>query len=159
MRLEGLGATTPVDTIAQAIQTQEGYFPGSLAYTNNNPGNLQFAGQAGATAGANGFAVFPSYQAGYDALVNQINLYASRGLTVQQMMDIYAPAAQTGNDPTAYANTVASAVGATPDTPLSDILGGTSSDSTGVPDDVMANNLALGFAVAAGLALWFIFGR
>lgn len=43
-----------VASLASAIQTQEGYYPGSLAYQNNTPGNLVYAGQAGATQGAGG---------------------------------------------------------------------------------------------------------
>ena len=69
VRISGLGAPTILDdatvnTIAQAIQQQEGYYPGSLAYTNNNPGNLIYAGQSGAVQGSGGFAKFPDYSTG-----------------------------------------------------------------------------------------------
>ena len=126
VRISGLGAPSILDdatvnTIAQAIQQQEGYYPGSLAYTNNNPGNLIYVGQAGATPGAGGFAKFPDYSTGYQALLNQIHLYASRGMTIQDTMNVYAPAGQGSNDPTAYAATVAAAVGASPDTLLTDL--------------------------------------
>jgi hypothetical protein len=126
VRISGLGAPSILDdatvnTIAQAIQQQEGYYPGSLAYTNNNPGNLIFVGQSGAVQGAGGFAKFPDYSTGYRALLNQIQLYASRGMTIQDMMNVYAPAGQGSNDPTAYAATIAAAVGASPDTPLTDL--------------------------------------
>ena len=110
-----------VNTIAQTIQTQEGYYPGSLAYTNNNPGNLIYAGQSGASQGVRGFAKFPDYSTGYQALLNQIQLYASRGMTIQDMMNVYAPAGQGSNDPVTYAATIAAAVGATPNTPLTDL--------------------------------------
>jgi len=124
--LNGLGVAQILDpgtaeTIAAAIQQQEGYYPGSLAYINNNPGNLIYAGQAGATQGQGGFAKFPDYNTGYQALLNQIQLYASRGMTIQQMMNMYAPAGQGGNDPVLYAQNVSAAVGATPDTVLTDI--------------------------------------
>lgn len=135
VRISGLGAPTILDdatvnTIAQAIQQQEGYYPGSLAYTNNNPGNLIYAGQSGAVQGSGGFAKFPDYSTGHQALLNQIQLYASRGMTIQDMMNVYAPAGQGSNDPTAYAATVAAAVGASPDTLLTD-LGGLSPVSPG----------------------------
>jgi hypothetical protein len=54
--LIGLGTTSSPNAaiIANTIQQVEGYYPGSLAYTNNNPGNLIFVGQAGATQGAGG---------------------------------------------------------------------------------------------------------
>ena len=39
-----------------------------LNIRNNNPGNLRFVGQAGATPGEGGFAKFETPQAGLDAL-------------------------------------------------------------------------------------------
>ena len=105
-------------TIASTIQQVEGYYPGSVAYRNNNPGNLKYVGQAGATgADANGFANFPNYNTGLQALDDQIQLYAGRGLSVQGMMQIYAPASD-GNDPNSYAAQVASALGVDPSTSL-----------------------------------------
>jgi hypothetical protein len=154
----GLGTSTPItvtpqlQTLAQAIQTQEGYYPGSVAYTNNNPGNLVYAGQAGATPGPNGFAVFPSYQDGLNALYNQLNLYATgtcgacggQPLTIQQMANIYAPAGQGSNNPTVYANNMAAALGVSPDTLLSTALAGGSgnavSDSMGTMAPANADN-------------------
>jgi hypothetical protein len=133
--LIGMGAISSspaADTIAQTIQKVEGYYPGTLAYTNNNPGNLIYVGQTGATPGAGGFASFPSYDAGYQALLNQIQNYANRGLTIQQMMNLYAPAGQGTNNPTAYANTIASSLGVSVDTPLSDALAG-SPGATPIP--------------------------
>jgi hypothetical protein len=112
-----------VGTIASTIQTQEGYFPGSLAYRNNNPGNLLYVGQSGATLGERGFARWRSYEEGLEALYNQIQLYASRGLTIDQMMAIYAPASDD-NNPAAYAQRIAAALGVSVDTPLSALTGG-----------------------------------
>jgi len=128
----GLGDSA--GTIAQTIQKVEGYYPGTLAYRNNNPGNLIFVGQAGAVPGAGGFAAFPTYDAGYQALLNQIQNYANRGLTIQQMMDIYAPASQPGNNPTLYANQIASALGVSTDTTLADALAGSTVASSGAID-------------------------
>jgi hypothetical protein len=134
--LSGLGSsftvTPQLQTLAQTIQTQEGYYPGSLAYQNNNPGNLVYAGQAGATKGAGGFADFATYQDGLNALYNQLNLYATgacaacggQPLTIQQMADIYAPAGQGSNNPQQYAASMAAALGVTPDTLLSSALAG-----------------------------------
>lgn len=114
MRIGGLGT---IDQVAQAIQTQEGYYPNSLAYINNNPGNLVPAGQPGCTPGAGGFCSFPTYDAGYAALVNQINLDAARGYTLSQFTTKYLggnpsnPGVAPGGDPTAYANALAAASG------------------------------------------------
>lgn len=142
--LGGLGAAQVLDpgvtkTIAGAIQKQEGYFPGSVAYQNNNPGNLIYAGQRGATADANGFAVFPTYQDGLDALDNQIQLYAGRGLTITDMMNVYAPASQSGNNPALYASNVAGALGVSPDTALTSLSPTSSIDPSTVATNVYSD--------------------
>ena len=125
MRNRGIGQVPAngANVIANTIQQVEGYigpsaqYPnGTLAYQNNNPGNLIYVGQSGATQGVGGFAAWPTYQDGYNALIAQIQNYANRGLTIDQMMNIYAPASQAGNDPTAYANQIANALGVSPDT-------------------------------------------
>lgn len=136
-----LGATgvNPIalNALAQAIQTQEGYAPGTLAYQNNNPGNLVYVGQAGATPGAGGFAAFSSYQAGYQALENQIQLDATRGTdvngnpvgTVGQLITSWAPPSQ--NDTAAYISSVTSQTGFGANDPLSS-LGSPSSSSPSI---------------------------
>lgn len=125
-----LGAATggmnplALNAIAQAIQTQEGYYPGSLAYQNNNPGNLVYAGQTGATAGPGGFAVFSSYALGYQAELNQINLDAVRGTDVNgnpvedvaDLLSSWAP--PSANDTATYISNVAAATGYDPSAPL-----------------------------------------
>ena len=112
----GMGQFT---SVANEIQQLEGWFTGSVSQTNNNPGNLMYAGQPGATGQtAAGFAIFPTYQAGYQALQNQIALDASRGLTISQFANKYAPAAG-GNDPASYAAQLAAATGLSVNDPLS----------------------------------------
>lgn len=114
-----------MDSIAQAIQTREGYYPGSLAYRNNNPGNLVYAGQPGATPGAGGFAAFSSYSAGYSALENQINLDFTRGTdvngkpinTVADLINSWAPPSE--NDTAGYIAAVSAQTGLDPDASLS----------------------------------------
>ena len=153
--LSGLGAVqvlppATVQTIAGVIQQQEGYYPGSLAFQNNNPGNLIFAGQAGATPGAGGFARFATYDDGLNALQNQIQLYASRGLTIQGMMNVYAPAAQAGNNPSLYAANVAGAFGVSPDTRLVDLAGGAGVDNS-VPASVYTDSGVVSLDSLAGV--------
>lgn len=120
----GLG---DINTVAQTIQKVEGYYPGSLSYRLNNPGNLTYAGQAGATPvqvcnpTCHNFASFPTYDQGYQALQNQIQLDASRGLTIAQFTAKYAPAADQ-NDPASYASTIANASGLSVSDPLSAAL-------------------------------------
>ncbi|MCS7261051.1 MAG: hypothetical protein NZ765_09750 [Anaerolineae bacterium] len=87
------GGMDPIESIARAIATFEGFFKlGSRAQRNNNPGNLRYAGQPGAIgADAAGYAVFPNAEAGWEALRRQIRLDASRGLTLEQFIRKYAP--------------------------------------------------------------------
>ena len=121
LRALGLGAYS---SLASTIQTLEGWYPGSLSYRLNNPGNLKYAGQAGAVpssiAGPDGipFAQFSSYDAGKAALERQIALDASRGLSISAFAKKYAPA-EDANNPVSYAAHLASARGLSVDAPLS----------------------------------------
>ena len=90
-----------------------------LAKVNNNPGNLRYVGQAGASQGEGGFARFQTPEAGYQALKSQISLDASRGLTLQQFINKYAPPVE--NDTSLYLRQMVSAVGASPTTPLKSV--------------------------------------
>jgi len=84
----------PVADIAgETIEIPEGRAGGQpqLAAVNNNPGNLKFVHQAGATLGTGGFARFETPEAGYRALVDQIRLDAGRGKTLAQYITKYAP--------------------------------------------------------------------
>ena len=88
--------------------------------TNNNPGNIMdpATGQ---------LRVFPDYQSGWDALLNQVQLNINRGLTLNEFFGGkagvypgYAPAA-AGNQPYAYANYVAQQTGVDPNAVLNQI--------------------------------------
>jgi hypothetical protein len=163
LRLAGAAlSSSALDSISQAIQQQEGYYPGSLAYTNNNPGNLVYAGQAGASPGAGGFASFPSYQAGYTALQNQIQLDAVRGTdangnpinTLSDLISSWAPPSQ--NDTATYIANVSAQTGFDPSAPLSSL--GTSIATAGdelfggvITDDSLSS-FPWGWAIAAGVA-------
>jgi hypothetical protein len=107
-----------IQDIASAMAQMEGAnVSGSLAQRNNNPGNLKYAGQTGAIGqDANGFAIFDSLASGQAALVNQLNLYADRGLTLSQALNIYAPPSE--NDTNNYVSFVSSQTGVDPNQPL-----------------------------------------
>lgn len=141
-RLRGSISPTAVNALASAIQTQEGYYPGSLAYQNNNPGNLVYVGQPGATPGAGGFAAFSSYNAGLTALQNQITLDATRGTdvngnpttTVSELLTSWAPPSE--NNTAAYIASVTAQTGYDPNAPLSSL--GTPGVSTPLPAALVA---------------------
>ncbi|MXV36340.1 structural protein P5 [Saccharibacter sp. EH611] len=82
---------------------------------NNNPGNLNYVGQAGAhkEAGPNGrFAVFATPEDGLRALRDQLVRYVERDRvnTMAGIIAKWAPPTD-GNDTSAYAATVAARVG------------------------------------------------
>ena len=91
----------------------------TLAFRNNNPGNLRFAGQPGATQGEGGFARFNTPEAGYAALQAQISLDSSRGLTLGSFINKYAPPSE--NNTSQYIQQATSALGVSASTPLSQI--------------------------------------
>lgn len=75
---------TPVDPTNQG--------GASIASRNNNPGNLRFVEQLGATKDPNsGFARFGSPQIGVLALERQMRRYKEKNMTLEQMVNAYAP--------------------------------------------------------------------
>lgn len=75
----------------------------SRAERNNNPGNLEFHGQAGAEPenGSGRFAKFSNASEGVAALVKQLKRYGGRGLdTLDKIVNTYAPSNE--NDTQAY---------------------------------------------------------
>lgn len=115
-----------IDKIAIAISVQEGFpVQGSLSQRNCNPGNLRSWGK---TSVVNGYAKFPSPEAGWLALRSQVGKNIDRGLTLNEFFGgkpgVYAgfsPAADK-NRPNEYAGFVANRVG--------------------IPADVMLNTLS-----------------
>lgn len=98
---------------------------GSRAWRNNNPGNIKFgrlARSLGATeADADGFARFPSYDAGRKA--QEKLLFESAGYkdkTIRSAIARWAPGLD-GNDPEGYAGILAKAAGVPVDTPLASL--------------------------------------
>lgn len=81
---------------------------------NNNPGNLNFANQSGATkeGGENGrFAVFESMEHGVAALYKQLQIYFKKGVnTLSSIVKTYAPASD-GNNVDAYVSALSKATG------------------------------------------------
>jgi hypothetical protein len=86
---------------------------------NNNPGNLKFAHQTGATHGLGGFARFESPEAGHEALLNQVRLDAGRGYTLAQHITKYAPPSE--NETALYVEQACQSIGIDPNTPLANV--------------------------------------
>jgi len=124
--LSGVLGNVPADLLAKitdAIVAHEGVNSNLIA--NNNPGNLRFVGQQGATQGVGGFAHFDTYEAGYKAAQSQIALDISRGhdvkgsptTTLAELISSWAPSSE--NNTAAYIRDVAERTGIAPGAPLS----------------------------------------
>lgn len=120
-----LGFTLP--ELAAAITRQEGACSAPGVCTGNNPGNLR-AYAAGQPVDSRGIRIFPSYQAGYDALLSQERVNISKGVTLDEFFagkpgvyPGYAPAADR-NQPSVYAGNVSTWAGIPRDVPLLDLL-------------------------------------
>lgn len=93
--------------------------PLSRAERNNNPGNLEYRGQAGAVpeSGSGRFAKFGSTAEGVSALVKQLQRYGSRGLnTVDKIINTYAPDSE--NNTKAYIEAITKRLGVNADQQL-----------------------------------------
>jgi hypothetical protein len=89
--------TDPVSLLACAIATQEGFFVGAtIPALRNNPGDLDYASQLGATRPQPGspdpsLAVFASLPLGVAALYRQLWLQVAQGQTVRQIIEQWDP--------------------------------------------------------------------
>lgn len=123
-----LGIDAVIERMAFAIQDFEGWFPGSRSYRNNNPGNLRWFGSTIPWEGATGLdesnhVIFESYEAGLEALKNQLWLaFTGRSRvyspedTLKTFFGKYAEANQDS-----YAAFVASKLNVSVDTKLKDL--------------------------------------
>lgn len=106
---------------AQAIQKFEGYFPGSKAYKNNNPGNLRYSKFE---IDNDGYSIFPDYPTGWKALLYQLDLAVSGKskvytpeMTLREFFKVWAPATDN-NHPENYAVFVARELGVSVETKI-----------------------------------------
>jgi hypothetical protein len=96
---------------------------GTVAWMANNPGCIRDGTGLGAFStklptSKGLFAIFPDDATGMQAIVTVLKGYGKKGFTVLDAMNQYAPASD-GNDPTGYADKVATAMGVTASTALS----------------------------------------
>ncbi len=118
-----------MSTLAAAIQRQEGYAPGTVAYRNNNPGNLWDGTSSiwpNLPHDANGFVIFPDYATGQAALENDLSIKVNRGMDLTALITMYAPPAD--NNTAAYIANVSAWTGLPTDIPLNQIDAGTTLD-------------------------------
>lgn len=124
----------PLTVWAQAIADFEGGGnPDSVSARNNNPGNLKFAGQAGAIGqDPSGFAIFDSFDSGWSALLRQLQLYVNRfpNFSITQITTHYLggdpnnPQVTSQGNPFTYAESIAAALGVSTSATLKNTFGG-----------------------------------
>lgn len=153
----------PLTLLAQAIARMEGYsVSGSRAARNNNPGNLRETARRiypDLPRDAGGFIVFPSAQAGWDALRKDLAIKAARGWSLERIISVWAPASD-GNDTRQYVANVAQWTGLDPRAPLPVSTPGAPTGggpvllaSSGMSEEVLGGVAAVGALSLAWLVL------
>lgn len=119
----------PVELLACAIATQEGWFAPSGStqpQLKNNPGDIRYAQQLNATAPEwSGhppapIATFKTPATGMTGLYRQLWMQVAEGQTVAQIIAQWAPAGE--NQTTLYLRNVLAWTGLPADTPVLDLL-------------------------------------
>ena len=111
----------------QAIAREEGfYIKGTRPQRNNNPGDIEFGKftQAhGATAGDPRFAIFPTPEAGFAAMLSLFQCSAYAGLTISAALNKWAPPVENATN--AYIGNVCTWTGLTAETIIDEVLSDT----------------------------------
>lgn len=107
--------------LADAITRQEGFFPGSAAYKNNNPGNIMDLEYYKKTGGQFRLQTYATLEEGRAALEKLVDRYISAGHTLTSFFAKYAPSGHGDNNPNIYAKNVAGWLGLPLDVPLNQI--------------------------------------
>lgn len=120
-----MATTNPlIYDLSRAVARMEGYAPGTRAYRNNNPGNIWDGLTTGKTTRIwphlpiddSGFVVYPSLQAGWDALQHDLTVKYNRGMTLASLLTMYAPPNE--NDTAKYISNVSAWLNIPPNVPL-----------------------------------------
>lgn len=111
-----------IQDLMNLIGRMEGWgISNSVATRNNNPGNLKYAGQVGAIdRDSKGYAIFTSPDAGMNALQRQIELDASRDLSIREFINKYAPSSE--NNTSGYLAFVTEGLGVGADDSLKSVV-------------------------------------
>ncbi len=122
-----------ITSLADAITKMEGYYPGSLAWRNNNPGNIR-GGRVYPQypLDSNGFTVFPDQATGRAALEADMAYKVGQGMTLESLVYKYAPPTDN-NDSAQYVANMASWTGLPVNVPLNSLDSSGYSGSTARP--------------------------
>mgnify|MGYP007100077729 CR=1 FL=1 len=109
-----------VNEMCLAIQEYEGWYPGSVSYRNNNPGNIRSV--------SGPFLVFPTYEKGFAYLKDYVTRACTGKhaaykptMTVAQFFAVYAPTGDN-NQPDKYADWVCKKLKILTTTKLEDLI-------------------------------------
>ena len=104
--------------LAQIIAKMEGFGKtGATPTMRHNPGDLRHGPHAQHPGDPNAVATYASDEIGWDDLENQLSKYAERGMSLQQMVAVYAPPNE--NDTNHYLDFVCQALDLRPSDPVS----------------------------------------
>lgn len=119
----GVADAGKVQRFAEAIAYAEGYKPGALPYTNNNPGDLKNSSVRAVGADAQGHLIFATPADGWEALRRQLELIVSGRSAVYRLeMSIRQMGAKYAEWSSNWSRNVASRLGVSEDTPLRALL-------------------------------------
>jgi hypothetical protein len=85
--------------LARLIAREEGFgIPGAVPTRDQNPGDLRHAPNASHEGeGSNDIGIEPTVADGWADLERQLQLYAQRGLTLEQAIYAFAPASENNS--------------------------------------------------------------
>ena len=107
--------------LASLIAQEEGYgIPGALPTRDNNPGDLRHSPHSFHTGDPNAIGQIDNPQDGWADLQRQLQLFADRGLTLEQAIYEFAP--PTENNSARYLQYVCDGLGCTPDMTVAQAL-------------------------------------
>lgn len=108
--------------LARLIAQEEGYgIPGSLPTRDNNPGDLRHSPHSFHLPGVpDAIGVIDNPADGWHDLERQLELYAARGMTLQEAIYEFAP--ESENDSAAYLAFVCKGLGLPADTAVAEAL-------------------------------------
>ena len=141
---DALGAGKPAAAAQYGVPSTDlntDFITGPIAERLNNPGDLKYAGQAGATQDASGFASFSSFVTGWQALLNDLKAKttANPSMSLLGLANMYAPASD-GNNPQQYAATLAQQLGTSVNATLGSLSGNLSNLAVAVAHNEDSSN-------------------
>ncbi len=152
--------TALAQSIAQAIQAQEGYGTPNAVTINANNNPLALRSWPGYPT-VNGFAQFPDYATGFAKGVTDVQTNIDAGLSLSQFISKYegGPSNPDNNNITSYTSFVASRTGLDPNVPMG--AAASMSPDSGTPFDPNAILADLGIStdsLQAGSIDWTTLG-